>query len=110
MGLKLTNGTYTLQPNGLPAENTEEEELLQNVLLRLTAVQGSFPYGRGMGSRLSALDKGGEHAGEQAVSLANEALLDLPGVQAEQAAILSSGTVRLTVATPFGTKQVRIVP
>ena len=106
----MTDGTYTLQENGLPAENDEEEELLQNAQLRLAVVQGSFPYGRHIGSRLDRLDKEGEHAKEQAISLANEALLDLPGVQAEQAAILSGGTIRFTLATPYGTKRVLVTP
>ena len=110
MGLKLIDGTYTLQKNGLPETNTEEEELLQNARLRLAVRQGSFPYGRTIGSRLSGLDWNDEHADEQAVSLANEALLDLPGVQAEQAAVYSTGMIRFTLSTPYGTSQVQIVP
>ena len=110
MGLKLKNGTYTLQKNGLPQTNTEEEELLQNVSLRLSLMQGSFPYERNVGSRLDRLDRQGEHAKEQAVSLANEALLDLPGVQAEQVTILSSGTMQFTLSTPFGTETVQVRP
>ena len=110
MGLKLIDGTYALQNNGLPEPNTEEEELLQNAQLRLAVRQGSFPYGRTIGSRLAELDRNGEHAEEQAVSLANEALLDLPGVQAEQAAVYSTGTIRVTLSTPYGTSRVQIVP
>ena len=108
MGLKLKNGTYTLQKNGLPQTNTEEEELLQNVSLRLSLKQGSFPYDRSLGSRLSRLDREGEHAEEQAVSLANEALLDLPGVQAEEVTVLPGGTLRFTLSTPFGEEQVQV--
>ena len=108
MGLKLRNGTYTLLKNGLPAENTREEELLQNAQLRLSMIQGSFPYGRSMGSRLSGLDKEGEHAADQALSLANEALLDLPGVLAEQVTFLSNGAMRFVLSAPWGKEQVQI--
>ena len=108
MGLKLKNGTYVLQKSGLPQSNTEEEELLQNAELRLSVAQGSFPYGRKIGSRLGRLDRESEHAEEQAVSLANEALLDLPGVQAETVTFLSGGIMRFTLSTPWGEEQVRI--
>lgn len=110
MGLKLTNGTYTLLKNGLPAENTEGEELLQNVMLRLRIAQDSFLYEQGIGSRLDRLDRQGEHGLEQAVSLANEALLDLPGVQAEQVEFQEDGTMRFTLSTPLGQAQVQIAP
>ena len=108
MGLKLKSGTYALLKNGLPQSNTEEEELLQNAELRLSIPQGSFPYGRKIGSRLDRLDREGEHAEEQAISLANEALLDLPGVQAEKVTFLSSGIMRFTLSTPWGEEQVRV--
>ena len=104
MGLKLIDGTYALQNNGLPEPNTEEEELLQNAQLRLAVRQGSFPYGRTIGSRLAELNRNREHAEEQAVSLANEALLDLPGVQAEEAMLLSGGGMYFILSTPVGTK------
>ncbi len=102
MGLKLVNGDYVLKRNGLLQEATPMEELLQNATMRLTLAQGSFLYGRELGSRLGTLDTQGEHAAEQAVSFANEALMDLPGVRASAAEILSGGRIKFTVDTPLG--------
>lgn len=102
MGLKLENGRYVLNSNGLPAEVSGLEELLQNCALRLAIPKGSFPYGRELGSGLHGLDRGREHAPEQAVALANEALMDLPGVLAEQAEMKQDGGIRFTLSTPLG--------
>lgn len=102
MGLKLQAGVYALNANGLPEENSELEELLQNAALRLAIPQGSFPYGRELGSRLQALDRDGGHAEEQAAALANEALMDMPGVLAEQAEFQEGGGIAFTVSTPLG--------
>ncbi len=102
MALKLQDGTYVLGPAGLPETVSGLEELLQNALLRLSIPRGSFPYGRDLGSGLKGLDRSGEHAGEQAAALANEALLDLPGVRAEKAEFRQDGRIAFTLSTPLG--------
>ncbi len=102
MTVKLENGVYALGPGGRPEEISGLDELLQNAALRLTIPKGSFPYGREFGSRLDRLDRQEEHAAEQAVSLANEALLDLPGVSAESAELLETGELCFTLSTPLG--------
>lgn len=102
MGLKLREGVYALNANGLPEEASGLEELLQNAALRLSIPQGSFPYGRELGSGLQGLDKSGERAEEQAVALANEALMDMPGVLAERAEFQEGGGIVFTVSTPLG--------
>lgn len=102
MALKLENGNYVLGPAGVPEETSGLGELLQDALLRLTVPKGSFPYDRELGSCLSRLDREEEHSLERAVSMANEALLGMPGVRAEQAAFVSGGGIRLTLATPLG--------
>ncbi len=102
MGLKLENGNYALGPGGMPMEADEAEELLQNAAMRLNLPRGAFPYGRELGSRLGELDPAGDRAEEQAVSLANEALLELPGVLAERAEFLEGGVIRFAVSTPLG--------
>lgn len=102
MGLKLQYGTYPLLRTGLPRTTTEKEELLQNATLRLTIPQGNFLYDRTIGSRLSTLDTTAEHAADQALSLANEALMGLPGVQADSVVSLSEEQAGFTVSTPLG--------
>lgn len=102
MGLKLRDGVYALNANGLPEENSGLEELLQNAALRLAIPQGGFPYGRELGSRLYGLDRESEHAEEQAAALANEALMDMPGVLAKQAEFQEDGGIAFTVSTPLG--------
>lgn len=102
MGLKLQNGVYALKANGLPEETSGLDELLQNAALRLAIPRGSFPYGRELGSGLYRLDQSGEHAEEQAAALANEALMDMPGVLAERAEFQDGGRIVFTVSTPLG--------
>ena len=48
-------------------------------------VKGSLPYEPELGSGFWQWDPAGDHALERAVALANEALLDLPGVRATEA-------------------------
>ncbi len=102
MSLKIRNGTYVLGPGGLPQEVGGLQELLQNVKLRLNLPKGSFPYGRELGSGLADMDQTEEHAGERAAALANEALLELPGVRVQKVTFLSEGRIRFTLSTPLG--------
>lgn len=105
MAIKLTNGTYELL-GGVPRHITGLAELLQNVSLRLHCKQGAFRYGRAFGSLLHTLDFTAEHAAEQAVSLANEAILDLVGVTVTGAVVRDTALL-FTVQTPYGTGEVR---
>lgn len=102
MALKLEHGTYTLGASGLPEQVSGLEELEQNALLRLSIPRGSFPYDWELGSGLGDLDREEEHAAERAAALANEALLDLPGVRAKEAQLLEDGRIRFTLETPLG--------
>lgn len=89
-------------------ENAAGQKLhraLENAALRLNLRKGSFPYGREYGSRLHRLDRDAEHAEEQAVALANEALLNLEGVTASGAELSQDG-IKFTIETPFGTGEV----
>ena len=107
MDLKVEKGMHTLGPQGLPQQVEGLEELLQNACLRLSLHRGEFPYGRELGSGLHQWEAEGEHAIERALALANEALLDLPGVQAENAAETEDG-VRFTLRTPLGEGDVTV--
>lgn len=91
-----------------PYENAVGQKLretLEHASLLLHLRKASFPYGREYGSRLHQLDREGEHAEEQAVALANEALLELEGVTASAAELIPGG-VKFTIETPFGTREV----
>ena len=105
MSLKIVNGVYALDGRGLPQEISGLEELTQNVALALTLPRGSLPMAPELGSALAELDRSAEHAAEQAVALANEALLDLPGVTVTGAQLLEEG-IRFTVDTPLGETEV----
>ena len=54
MALRIRDGDYVPGPGGL-AETEGSETLLQNVLFRLTARRGSFPFWPELGSRLYQL-------------------------------------------------------
>ena len=95
------NGGYVLGANGLPFLVQGKELLLQLARLR----KGKFPYSQEAGSKLWALDLNGEHSRERALALANEALLDLAGVQAESAEI-SGGKIIFRIVTPLGEGEV----
>ena len=106
MTLKLQGGVYALKASGLPEEIAGAEELMQNIRLRLNLPLGSFAYGRTLGSRLHTLNRAEEHADKRAVALANEALLQLPGVRMTKAVLRDAGKIDFTVATPFGERTV----
>lgn len=106
MALKLENGTYALGSGGLPEEVSGLQELLQDARLRLTLPRGTFPYGRDLGSGLWDLDPQEERGLDRALALANEALLDLPGVLATAVTRQSTGSLRFTLETPFGEGEV----
>lgn len=91
-----------------PVQYARDQKLrkaLENASLRINLRKGSFPYGRVFGSRLHALDLSGEHVEEQAAALANEALLDLEGVTAVDAALSEEG-IKFTIKTAFGAGEV----
>ncbi len=103
----MTEGVHALGPTGLPQRVGGLEELLQNACLRICLRRGEFPYGREWGSGLREWDPDAEHALERAAALANEALLDLPGVRAVSARETEAG-VEFTIRTPLGEGDVTV--
>ena len=101
MALKIVNGVYALKDSGLPEEIDGLEELLQDISLRLSLPKGTCPYLREAGSRLHTLDFTAEHAADRALSLAQESLLELPGVAVKSAKVTAGG-IDFTVDTPLG--------
>lgn len=106
MALKLKEGVYPLGPGGLPETVSGLEELLQDVRLCLTLPKGSFPYGRALGSALKDLDLTEEHRERRVLALANEALMDMPGVKAVRAVFPEAGGIVFTVSMPLGEGEV----
>ena len=107
MDMKWEQGDWALGPTGLPETVEGLEELLQNGAMAIAMRQGSLPYDRSLGSRFYLWDREEEHALERAVALANEALLDLPGVRATAAQATEHGAV-FTIATPLGEGDVEV--
>lgn len=109
MDLKWEPGGVALGSNGLPQQVDGLEEILQNVALRLTMPRGSFLYGANLGSGLSELDPLEENSTQRAWALANETLMECPGVCVVQAGFdQEAGMWTFTVETPLGTGEVTV--
>lgn len=107
MDLKVSRGLHVLGPTGLPQQVDGLEELLQAAALRISLRRGEFPYGRELGSTLWLWDPEEEHALERAAAIANEALMDMPGVLALDAEEVEDG-VAFTISTPLGKGEVTV--
>lgn len=101
MSLLLTNRDYAADGNGGVAAVRDGEELVGEVLFRLTARRGSFPFLPGLGSRMHQLRREKPSAWESLVQqYAAEALDGLEGVAVTGAQVRREGeglavTVRL---------------
>ena len=103
MDLKWEPGCVVLGPGGIPKTVTGLEEMLQNVALRLNLHRGGLPYDPELGSGLFQLDPQEENSSQRAWSLANETLLDYPGVRVIQASYDTEEKMWVfTVETPLG--------
>ena len=91
MGLSLRNGDYVPDGTGGLRRTEGREALLEQVLFRLTARRGTFPFLPELGSRLWQL---GQRAAEQ---YAAEALAAEPGLTVEQVILTESGGGRAQV-------------
>lgn len=103
MDLKWEPGGVVLGPGGIPKTVTGLEEMLQNVALRLNLHRGGLPYDPDLGSGLFQLDPQEENSSQRAWSLANETLMDYPGVRVIQASYDTEEKMWVfTVETPLG--------
>ncbi len=111
MDTKVQNGNYVLNANGLPDTVEGLEEQLQLAELSLRLRRGTFPYNRKLGSGLWQWQQQGgrqeNQPGERALALANEALLEMPGLRATQARLTDRG-VEFDLETPLGEGVVKI--
>ena len=93
MGLSLRNGDYVPDGTGGLRRTEGREALLEQVLFRLTARRGTFPFLPELGSRLWQLGQlpaaRRQSAAEQYVA---EALAAEPGLTVEQVILTESGT------------------
>lgn len=92
MGLSLRNGDYVPDGTGGLRRTEGREALLEQVLFRLTARRGTFPFLPELGSRLWQLGQlpaaRRQSAAEQYVA---EALAAEPGLTVEQVILTESG-------------------
>lgn len=97
MGLSLRNGDYVPDGTGGLRRTEGREALLEQVLFRLTARRGTFPFLPELGSRLWQLGQlpaaRRQSAAEQYVE---EALAAEPGLTVEQVILTESGGGRGT--------------
>ncbi len=107
MDLKIEQGNQVMGPTGVPETVDGLGEMLQNAGMRIALRRGEFPYGRGLGSGFWQWDPAAEHSLERAAALANEALLEVPGVQAVSARKTTDGVV-FTISTPLGEGEVTV--
>lgn len=88
MDTRLENGDFVRNHLGMPLVVTGAQELLQRALIRLCVRKGSFALDPALGSRLHTLrGESREHRQEAARLLAQEALLPMPEVTVEGAAV-----------------------
>ena len=95
MGLSLRNGDYVPDGTGGLRRTEGREALLEQVLFRLTARRGTFPFLPELGSQLGQLPAARrQSAAEQ---YAAEALAAEPGLTVEQVILTESGGGRAQV-------------
>lgn len=85
MDTALAGGDFSLGANGLPRKISGEEELLQRAAIRLRVPLGRFALQPALGSRLYTLRSETEDKDANALTMAQEALRELPQVWVESA-------------------------
>ena len=107
MDLKWEPGGVALGPGGITERVDGLEEMLQNVALKLNLHRGGLPYDPELGSGLFQLDPQEENSVQRAWALANETLMDTPGVRVVQASYDTEEKMWIfAVETPLGRGQV----
>lgn len=111
MDTVLENGDFKLAENGYPYVSGGETELFQRASIRLKVPLGSFTLDAQLGSEFSTLksEKEANRAGK-ALSLAQEALRNLPQVSAEKAEYTAGDSPFVTVTVKYGdnTEEIKV--
>lgn len=106
MDTKVENGGFVPASNGLPETVEGKAELAHYARMRLLMRRGKFPYDRELGSGLWQWSPQEPRALDRALALANEALLDLPGVRAVSAEMTEDNKLGFTIQTPLGEEEI----
>lgn len=112
MDTAIANGDWAVNANGIPIAVSGLQEQLQRAFIRLSVKQGSFAYDPLFGSHLYTLKPTDSNLNERALSMAQEALKDMPQVTVQSAvcSILLSGgmTITLSLLTAVGTGSITV--
>lgn len=80
MDTAISSGDFLCDAKGYPIEISGYDEILQRVLIQLTVKKGSFIYDKSLGSRLYTLKATDGNLKERALSLVQEALINVSEV------------------------------
>ena len=83
MDTALNNGEFLLDGRGRPVQISGVQEILQQVLIKLTLKKGSFIYDPNLGSELYTLQSTKGNLQANALMVVKEALKDMPAVVVE---------------------------
>lgn len=83
MDTALNNGEFLLDVRGRPVQISGIQEILQQVLIKLTIKKGSFIYNPNLGSELHTLQLTKDNLQANALMLVKEALKDMLEVVVE---------------------------
>lgn len=90
MDTALKNGDFQRNPNGIPHSIDGIRELLQRAEIRLKVPLGSFVYDPWLGSRLHTLSAQDKARDVKALTIAQEALREIPELTVEGASCTGS--------------------
>ncbi|MFU0831860.1 MAG: Phage tail protein [Oscillospiraceae bacterium] len=102
MDLELFEGDFITDENGKPKTVTGAEELFQRAKIRLTVPIGSFALNPQLGSRLHTLTADTPLRDEKALSMAQEALRNLPQLTVESAAFQEGNPPKVIITLNYG--------
>lgn len=80
MDTAINNGDFLLNSNSRPYLISQPEEIIQQVLIRLTVKKGSFIYDPSLGSKLYTLKSSHGNIKNRVLSIVREALSPIPHV------------------------------
>lgn len=79
MDIKIKDGDMVLDSTGTPVEIEGNEEILQQIIMRITAQKGGFIYNKEMGTE-AVTDVSGEKECKRLEAVLREAVADMEGV------------------------------
>ena len=104
MDLAISDGDFVLDGTGRPAAARGIDELFQRALIRLTVPLGAFPCDPKLGSGLHALTADTPLVDEKALSMAKEALRNMPQAAVAGARYCPGDAPRVAVTVSCGSE------